>query len=118
MRPSTLYTPVQTDKGLVFRETSPNGNGKPGKPLDNIIIHGDASAELKFFPPEHVDLIFTSPPYADSRKKTYGGIHPDRYVEWFLPFTGEFYRILKPTGSFVLNIKEKVVGGERHTALN
>jgi site-specific DNA-methyltransferase (adenine-specific) len=62
-----------------------------------------------------IDLIVTSPPYADARKKTYGGIHPDKYVEWFLPKSETFYNVLKPTGTFILNIKEKVVDGERHT---
>jgi DNA modification methylase len=56
---------------------------------------------------ESVDLIITSPPYADSRKNSYGGIHPDKYVEWFMPIAGELKRVLKPEGSFVLNIKEK-----------
>ena len=51
----------------------------------------------------------------DSRKSTYGGIHPDRYAEWLFPITAELLRVLKPTGSFVLNIKEKAVEGERHT---
>lgn len=60
-------------------------------------------------------MIFTSPPYADSRKDTYGGIHPDEYVNWFLPITKELFRVLKPTGTFVLNIKERVVESERHT---
>jgi len=46
---------------------------------------GDCEEVLKTFPDNSVDLIFTSPPYADQRKKTYGGIHPDHYVEWFLP---------------------------------
>jgi DNA modification methylase len=62
-----------------------------------------------------VDLIVTSPPYADSRKNTYGGIHPDNYVQWFLPIGAELKRVLKDEGSFILNIKEKVVNGERHT---
>lgn len=57
----------------------------------------------------------TSPPYADQRKNTYGGIHPDKYVEWFLPISSELKRVIKPTGSFILNIKERVVNGERHT---
>ena len=61
-----------------------------------------------------VDLIFTSPPYADQRKKNYGGIHPDSYVEWFLPRAAVLREALKPTGSFVLNIKEKAMNGERH----
>lgn len=95
-----------------------NGNGAPGSAADfavNRVIEGDAAKELAAWPGECVDLIVTSPPYADSRKKTYGGIPPDEYVAWFLPFADQFQRVLKPTGSFVLNIKEKVVAGERHT---
>ena len=63
---------------------------------------------------ESVDLIFTSPPYADRRKNNYGGIHPDKYVEWFLQRSQAFKTVLKPTGSFVLNIKEQAVNGQRH----
>ena len=109
----TNYAAISTAKGIVFRE-SPVNQRKPDR-LENVIIHGDSREELKRLLPDSVDLIFTSPPYADSRKHTYGGIHSDRYTEWFLPFTDEFLRVLKPTGSFVLNIKEKVVEGERHT---
>lgn len=76
---------------------------------------GDCKEELKKLTDNSIDLIFTSPPYADSRKNTYGGIHPDRYVNWFLPISKELLRVLKPTGTFVLNIKEKVVDCERHT---
>lgn len=83
-------------------------------PLNQILL-GDNEAVLKSFPPNSIDLIITSPPYADSRKKTYGGVHPDAYVEWFMPKAAEFQRVLKPTGTFILNIKEKVVEGERHT---
>jgi site-specific DNA-methyltransferase (adenine-specific) len=74
---------------------------------------GDSKEMLKKLPDNSVDLIVTSPPYADQRKGTYGGIHPDKYVEWFLPITKELLRVLKPTGTFILNIKEKVVEGER-----
>lgn len=76
---------------------------------------GDCRDELKKLGDDSVDLIVTSPPYADSRKNTYGGIHPDEYVDWFLPISEELLRVLKPTGTFILNIKEKVVNGERHT---
>ncbi len=82
---------------------------------ENQIILGDCGEVLKGFPENSIDLIVTSPPYADSRKKTYGGVHPDDYVAWFLPRSEQFLRVLKPTGTFILNIKEKVVGGERHT---
>jgi site-specific DNA-methyltransferase (adenine-specific) len=59
--------------------------------------------------------VVTSPPYADRRSKTYGGIKPDAYVEWFMPIANQLHRVLKKTGSFILNIKEITVNGERHT---
>jgi len=79
------------------------------------LILGDCTQKLKKLEDSSIDLIFTSPPYADQRKNTYGGIHPDKYVEWFLPISKELLRVLKPTGTFILNIKERVVDGERHT---
>jgi len=79
------------------------------------VILGDCLDVLKSLPGNSVDLIVTSPPYADQRKTTYGGVSPDKYVEWFLPITKELKRVLHPKGTFVLNIKEKVVEGERHT---
>jgi DNA modification methylase len=79
------------------------------------IREGDCLDILKEYPDEFFDLIVTSPPYADSRAKTYGGINPDKYVEWFLPKSEQFFRVLKSTGTFILNIKERVVNGERHT---
>ena len=83
--------------------------------LVNQIFQGDCEEVLKEFPNNSIDLIFTSPPYADQRRKTYGGINPDCYVDWFMPKTEQFLRVLKPTGTFILNIKERVVDGERHT---
>src|SRR5258708_37334295 len=82
--------------------------------LDQV-IQGDCLTILRTMPPASVDLVVTSPPYADNRKSTYGGVAPDQYVEWFLPISAELMRVLKPDGTFILNIKEKVVGGERHT---
>lgn len=81
----------------------------------NKVLGGDCAEVLRDFPENCIDLIVTSPPYADSRKNTYGGIHPDHYVEWFLPKAEQFYRVLKHNGTFILNIKEKAVNGERHT---
>ena len=80
------------------------------------IIHGDCldvitSGQIES---ESIDLIVTSPPYADQRKNNYGGVHPDEYVSWFLPRSDAFRSALSPSGSFVLNIKERVVDGERH----
>jgi site-specific DNA-methyltransferase (adenine-specific) len=81
----------------------------------NSIICGDCEEVLRDFPDNCIDLIITSPPYADSRNRTYGGINPSKFVDWFIPRSEQFLRVLKPTGTFILNIKERVVGGERHT---
>jgi DNA modification methylase len=79
------------------------------------IIHGDCLDALKALPDASVDLIFTSPPYADNRKGTYEGVQTDGYVEWFLPISAQLKRVLKPEGSFILNIKERARDGERQT---
>lgn len=84
-------------------------------PIDSIFC-GDCEQVLKDnFPSNYFNLIVTSPPYADRRKNTYGGIHPDKFVDWFLPKSKEFLRVLKEDGTFILNIKERVSNGERHT---
>ena len=84
----------------------------------NVIYEGDCLDYLQdslCLPDESIDLIVTSPPYADRRITSYGGIHPDEYVEWFSPIAEQLFRVLKPTGSFILNIKENVRNGERET---
>ena len=85
------------------------------KKIEHHIKCGDCKEVLLDYPDNFFDLIVTSPPYADSREKTYGGIKPDKYVEWFLPRSEQFHRVLKSTGTFILNIKERVINGERHT---
>ncbi|MBK8395841.1 MAG: site-specific DNA-methyltransferase [Leptospiraceae bacterium] len=87
-----------------------------GKKSNNFEIHcGDCLKILKTFPNNSIDLIVTSPPYADRRIKTYGGVKPEEYVNWFLPIAVQLFRVIKPTGTFILNIKEKAENGERHT---
>jgi len=83
--------------------------------ISTKIILGDCRDKLAELGNNSIDLIFTSPPYADQRKNTYGGIHPNKYVQWFLPTSQELLRVLRPSGTFVLNIKERVMSGERHT---
>lgn len=65
---------------------------------------GDSLEYLKELKDNSVDLIMTSPPFALRRKKEYGNVSADEYVDWFLPFATEFYRVLQPEGSFVLDI--------------
>ena len=81
------------------------------------IIEGDSLSVLPSLPRESVDLFFTSPPYADAR--AYSRIHPDRYVEWFLPFARAMFDAAKPSGSLIINIKNRVANrgplkGQRH----
>jgi len=79
------------------------------------LLRGDCLNRLADIETGSVSLIVTSPPYADQRKSTYGGISPDDYVEWFQPISLELKRVLRPNGTFILNIKEKAINGERHT---
>ena len=74
---------------------------------------GDSRESLTLLHGDSVDLIVTSPPYADQRSKTYGGVPAEKYVDWFMPIADQLLLVLKPTGTFILNIKEKVVEGER-----
>jgi site-specific DNA-methyltransferase (adenine-specific) len=85
------------------------------KDISPRLLLGDCRELLKTIEDSSVDLIFTSPPYADRRVHTYGGIKPNEYVNWFLPISYELKRVLKPEGTFILNIKEKAENGERHT---
>lgn len=81
----------------------------------NQIYHNDCRVILPTLSENSIDLVVTSPPYADQRNDSYGGIKADDYVNWFMPISKELLRVLKPTGTFILNIKEKVVNAERHT---
>ena len=104
--------------GLQFEPVTDKQNHRmyqTTKPVPDFELHcGDASEVLHDFSDDTIDLIVTSPPYAERRKSTYGGIHADDYVDWFLGISEEMLRVLKPSGSFVLNIKEHAINGERH----
>ena len=76
--------------------------------------HGDCLDVLKGFKANSIDMVFTSPPYGRQRAKQYGGVEPDKYVDWFLPIAAQIKRVLRRRGSFFLNIKEPVIDGERH----
>jgi site-specific DNA-methyltransferase (cytosine-N4-specific) len=72
---------------------------------------GDALDLLGTVPDGTVDLVITSPPYALHFKKEYGNPDKGCYQEWFLPFAAEVRRVLKDSGSFVLNIGGSYEGG-------
>lgn len=64
----------------------------------------DSLKLLPNIPDESIDLICTSPPFALLRKKAYGNVHSTEYVAWFMQFAKEFARVLKPSGSLVVDI--------------
>ena len=76
--------------------------------------NADCSQELRSIESSTVDLILTSPPYAEQRKGKYFSVAPDRYAAWFLPIALELKRVLKPSGSLLLNLKSHCHQQERH----
>lgn len=77
---------------------------------------GDCIELAKKLPDNSIDLIVTSPPYADT--VSYGNsvkvLTPEEYIDWFLPLFHEAQRFLKDTGSFILNINDRATNGERN----
>jgi len=65
---------------------------------------GDALELLQGLPDESIDLVLTSPPFALQRQKEYGNVDQDEYVDWLLSFAIEIKRVLKSSGSFVLDL--------------
>jgi DNA modification methylase len=66
--------------------------------------HADALDVLRQLPSDSVSLVLTSPPFALRRQKAYGNVPASDYVEWLWPFALEIYRVLRPDGSFVLEL--------------
>lgn len=86
------------------------------KDMLSKFLCGDCTIVLEGIDSESIDLVITSPPYADQRD--YGTpdtkIAAEGYVEWFRPKAEQIYRVLKGSGSFILNINDKVVDGFQH----
>jgi len=81
----------------------------------DAIIPGDARDLLKCMDDKSVDLVVTSPPYwRDPRRVRYQEITPDGYKDWFMPIAADLKRVLKDTGSFVLNIRAPTINKEKH----
>lgn len=77
------------------------------------IFLGDSLAVLRdIVQPQSVDLIMTSPPFGLLRKKDYGNVAADKYVEWFRPFADMFLTALKPHGSLVIDIGGSWIAGQ------
>jgi site-specific DNA-methyltransferase (cytosine-N4-specific) len=66
--------------------------------------HADALEILRGLPGDSVALVLTSPPFALRRKKAYGNVAANEYVDWLWPFAEEIHRVLRPDGSFVFDL--------------
>lgn len=72
---------------------------------------GDSLELMREIPDSSIDLILTSPPFALTRQKEYGNKQEQEYVEWFLQFSKEFYRILSVNGSLVIDLGGAYIPG-------
>ena len=105
MRTGAITTPPRSRQAVLARL------------LKDGVTWGDSTDWLPRLHPDSVDLFFTSPPYADAR--SYSDIHPDDYVDWFLPHARGMLAAAKSSGSLGLNIKNRVaksgpLKGQRH----
>jgi site-specific DNA-methyltransferase (cytosine-N4-specific) len=67
-------------------------------------VSGDSREVLRLLPDQSADLIVTSPPFALLRQKSYGNEEQADYVAWLSEFGAAAHRVLKQTGSFVLDL--------------
>jgi len=81
-----------------------------------MIIEGDCFDLIKLQPDNSVDLVITSPPYVDivNYGKNISIKKPQEYCDWLLPLFNEIQRVLKPSGSFILNINDNCKNGLRN----
>lgn len=73
---------------------------------------GDCIEVMASLPAQSVDAIITSPPYAEQRKSTYGGIPEKDYPAWTVEWMTEARRLLKPDGSVLINIRPHIKNGQ------
>ena len=85
--------------------------------LDFDILKGDCFELIKDIEDNSIDLVVTSPPYADivNYGKNVSIKNEKEYVDWILPLFKEIHRVLKPSGSFILNINDNCKNGYRNT---
>ncbi len=69
-----------------------------------VIYHADSIDVMKGMKESSTDLVLTSPPFGLTRQKAYGNAQEGAYLEWFKPFAGQFHRIIKDSGSLVIDL--------------
>src|SRR6266446_8876044 len=108
--------PAQAERIRPMSETNKLNEIAPAKIFHSTklgqIFRGDSLALFRDEIENHsVDLIMTSPPFGLVRKKDYGNVDADKYVEWFRPFAAAFRHALKPQGSLVIDIGGSWISG-------
>ncbi|TCM73512.1 DNA methyltransferase [Rhodovulum steppense] len=115
-----LHSRFTEEEGLGGGDKKTNPRDFPAKLLRPFlktdhgqVFWGDSRSYLFSKAEENsVDLIMTSPPFGLVRKKSYGNEDADRYCDWFRPFAEGFHRVLKDTGSLVIDIGGAWVPGQ------
>ena len=100
----TLQMPRETKLNGYTRQFHETKHGK--------VVLGDSLEHMASLKDQSIDLIVTSPPFGLVRKKDYGNVGSHDYVEWFKPFGREFKRILKTSGSLVVDIGGAWIPGQ------
>ena len=85
---------------------------KAGQIPSATLLHGDCVDVMRSLGAGTVDAIITSPPYAEQRKSTYGGISQEDYPAWTVQWMNEARRLLKPNGSAIINISPHKTNGQ------
>jgi DNA modification methylase len=91
---------------MVLKNIDGRGQSVPAMYTTDLgeALVGDSHELLRCVESESIDLVLTSPPFALQRQKSYGNEEQGAYVDWLLGFCGEVLRVLKPSGSFVLDL--------------
>jgi DNA modification methylase len=112
---------ARSENSTLLKEDSPDSSlgGTATSPIEYLttrlgkVFHGDSLELLRRRVEDaSVDLIMTSPPFGLVRKKDYGNVDAHKYVEWFKQFGHEFHRVLKDTGSLVIDIGGAWISGQ------
>jgi DNA modification methylase len=111
LAPPGAYAPDWMSQPSPVRPRASGAGTPPERPNRAFVTKlgraycGDSATLMKsVLKPKSVDLVMTSPPFGLVRKKDYGNEDADGYLEWFRVFAEGFLRILKPTGSLVIDI--------------
>ena len=108
-RQANTFSSMATDIGVVVSDHKIHCKRfLSDNDIQYLLLNGDSSDVLKQIPDNSVDCVMTSPPYWGKRKYANGGIGLEKdyreYIRNILLVFREVKRILKPTGSFWLNI--------------